>query len=214
MEKRLVHKLKMYKVVVDWLDKNKSQLESLPQFNDSFNALKTVVNDIEQLSISSSVETNGVTLDKAGSRMILIDLIIQVVRVLKVYATFTNNQIMMNDIDVTNSLLLRLSEQQLLVKAQKVVEHAKSIQSEAQNYGLTEEKIAELLEAYDTWHSKLSSVRTTVVERKNAGDQLDAHINVADDILKGKIDLLLDLSQNTQPDLYNEYKASREIVNR
>ncbi|WP_139314844.1 hypothetical protein [Saccharicrinis aurantiacus] len=122
--------------------------------------------------------------------------------------------ILLNEIDFTASQLRRSSEQLLIVRASKMMEHANAIQPTAEALGLTVDRAVALQNAIDTFKEKQTTVRSAIVNRRDAGEQIEAHIDEANDILKGKLDLLMELSQNTYPELYNQYKASREIINR
>ena len=214
MEKRSENKFNMYKVVHTWITGNMTTLETLPGFTETFAAFGTLLNEITDLDKQKTTTTQGITVTKAEARDLLEKLLIEMTRIIKVYATFNNDQVLLNDIDFTESQLSRSSEQLLLVRSQKTIENAEAIQSEAEAYGLTSERMEALETAYSSFNGKQTTVRNAIVNRKDAGEQLEIKMDEADDLLKGKIDLLMELSQNTQPELYNQYKASRVIIDR
>ena len=121
---------------------------------------------------------------------------------------------MLNDIDFTESQLLRSSEQVLLVRSKKALEHAEAVQAEAESYGLTAERLEALRTSSLQFDERQTTVRNAIVNRKDSGEQLEAQMDEADDLLKGKLDLLMELAQNTHPEMYNQYKASRVIIDR
>lgn len=214
MEKRLTNKFTMYKVVRDWILSNLTAFENLPGFADTFSVFCGILDTIVDLDKSKTTTTTGMTTTKGESRELLEGLVIEMVRILKVYATFANDHILLSDIDFTPSQLSRSSEQLLLVRSTKVIEYATSSQVDAEGYGLSTERLEALNAAYVSFSDKQTLVRKAVVNRMDAGEQLEAQMDEADDLLKGKLDLLVELSQNTYPELYNQYKASRIIIDR
>jgi len=214
MDKRSVNKFNMYKVVRSWITTNLSALETLPSFAETFALFGNILDNIAQLDKQKTTATSGTTITKAEARGLLETLLMEMTRIIKVYATFNNDHILLNDIDFTESQLSRSSEQLLLVRSQKAIDHGEAIQASAEAYGLTSERLEALVAAHDSFDTKQTSVRSAIVNRKDAGDQLEAQMDEADDLLKSKIDLLMELSQNTHPELYNQYKASRVIIDR
>lgn len=214
MDKRSQNKFNMFKVVRQWLADNDAKFSALPGYTETFTQFNNTIDAIADLDLGKSAVVKGVTITKAQARNLLEEGMIEMARIIKVYATFNNNQILLNEIDFTESQLGRSSEQLLIVRASKMMEHANGIQPTAEALGLTIERAEALQTAIDTFNQKQTTVRSAIVNRKDAGEQLEAHMDEADDLLKGKLDLLVELSQNTHPDLYNQYKASREIINR
>ncbi|MCW3787918.1 hypothetical protein [Plebeiibacterium sediminum] len=213
MDKRTIQKNNMYKVVLKWLNQNQSQLQKIPKFTETLNEFASVISEIEKLSVNTSIITTGITKDKAEERQKLENITLNIIQVLQVYTSFSDNLIMLNDIDITKSQLSHLADFQLIINARKVLEHACNVHTEAHEYGLAPDKITELQDALINFSNKQNNIRNAIVERKTAGEQLDIQIDEADDLLKRIMDLLLNLSQYTRPELYNEYKSSREIIN-
>ena len=50
--------------------------------------------------------------------------------------------------------------------------------------------------------------------KRDTDDQLEAKIDEADNLLKEKLDVLMDLAGITKPELLNQYTAARVIVDR
>ncbi|SMO46617.1 hypothetical protein SAMN06265379_101944 [Saccharicrinis carchari] len=214
MEKRLINKFNMYKVVRDWLSNNQASFEYLPGFTATFEEFSAMLDTIADLDKDKATSSGGYAKTKAEARALLERQMMEMIRILKVYATFNNDQLMLNDIDFTESQLVRSSEQLLLVRSKKTIEHAEAVQAEAESYGLTADRLEALRTASRNFDEKQTTVRNAIVNRKDSGEQLEARMDEADDLLKGKIDLLMELSQNMLPELYNQYKASRIIVDR
>jgi len=214
MDKRSQNKFNMFKVVRQWCLEHEDKFTALPGYTETFTQFSTTIDEIATLDLAKTTVIKGVTITKGEARTSLEEGMMQMSRIMKVYATFNNNQVLLNEIDFTASQLRRSSEQLLIVRASKMMEHANAIQPTAEALGLTVDRAVALQNAIDTFKEKQTTVRSAIVNRRDAGEQIEAHIDEANDILKGKLDLLMELSQNTYPELYNQYKASREIINR
>jgi hypothetical protein len=204
----------MFKVVHDWLNSNIAHLEKLPGFTETFNEYTSILDMIVELDKNQTTITSGITKTKGEGREQLETQITEMGRILKVHAMFNNNQILLNDIDFTESQLSRSSEQLLLVRAAKIAEHGTAVQEQAEALGLIPERLDNLNAAIRTFEEHQSIVRSAIVNRKDFGEQLDARMDEIDDLLKSKINFLMDFSQNMQPELYNQYKASGMIIDR
>lgn len=214
MDKRSENKVNMLTVTGSWLNEHSSQLEYLPGFTESFAEYNRLLDRLTGLAQLKSNGTSGITKTKAQARQALEVGVIETARILKVHASFTNNQVLMNEVDFSQSQLSHTSEQALIVRGEKTIANALQVQPDAEALGLTTERIEALKSLLANFVSKQSTVRTAIINRKDAGEQLEACIDEIDELLKAKIDLLMDLSQNTVPQLYNQYLGAREIIDR
>ncbi|MBK3518195.1 hypothetical protein [Carboxylicivirga marina] len=214
MEKRLNNRLNMYKVVRDYLNTNMQLLEHLPGLKDSTDAFAACLVIIAELDKDKSTATVGSVNTKAFTREQLEDKTLEASKILKAFATFTDKPDLLNGCDVSSSQLSRFAEQALLTKSAVIVDYAETHQVDAEPYGMTTERLAGLKDAFAEFDDKQTLVRSAIVNRKNAGEQLEARMEEADELLKGKLDVLMELASFTLPELHNQYKGARVIVDR
>ena len=184
MRKREENKFKMYQSVGDLLTANEVQLGALPKFNETLAEFKGKLTIIEELDKDKTGKTTGITEKKSGARHRLEVTTLDLIAILMAYATFNDEPQMLNDIDYSESQLERASEQTLIGLAGKVLEYANANQAEVAAYGLTRELIADSEAAYKELKERQSTVRPAIVDRKSSGEQMEARIDEADDLLK------------------------------
>ncbi|MCV9385360.1 hypothetical protein [Reichenbachiella ulvae] len=214
MRKRDENKLNMYRTVRDWLLSQLSVLSVLPNFSETLTAFGGQLEQIEALDVDKLTTTTGITQDKADARTQLEQLLLRVINILKAYATFADKLSLIPAIDHTPTQLDRASEQLLLSISGKVRETATAEQAAAEPYGLSTELLSSLQAAHEQFATQQNKVRVAIVGKSHSGDQLEARMDAADDLLKEKLDVLMDLTQFTQPELYEEYQGIRIIVDR
>lgn len=214
MEKRLTNRLNMYRVVRDWLTTNMHLLNHFPELTDSTDAFTAILEIIAELDKDKSTATVGSSDTKAFTREQLEDQTLEASKILKAYATFADKTKLLNGCDLTSSQLSRFAEQDLLTKSSIIIGYAETYQTDAEPYGMSSERLANLQKSYIDFDEKQTLVRSAIVNRKNAGEQLEARMEEADNLLKGKLDVLMELCSFTLPELYNQYKGARVIVDR
>ncbi|MGQ1890748.1 hypothetical protein ACT29H_09925 [Thermophagus sp. OGC60D27] len=214
MDKRQANKFNMFKVVRDFLSDHSATLGQYLHFSEMLEKFSSLLSSIGELDSHAVTKTSGLTQEKAAARERLIKATMLVVRILKAYATFSDNESLLENIDFTLSSLSRISEQKLLARAQKVIQEAEACLTEAEPYGLTTEKMDELTAAFKEFDERQSTIRKAIVVRKNISEQVEALMEEADDLLKDKIDIILELASNDHPELYNQYLGAREIIDR
>ena len=214
MDKRLNNRFNMYKVVRDWCLTNSDKLSFLPDFATSLDEFVAVLVMIADLDVVKTGGISNTSTQKNAARDTLERQVMEAIRILKAYAIFSPNGINADDLEMTPTDLSRMAEQALLSRSKKVIQLAVNYQEAAAPYGLVPERLAALQQAHDDFNSKQTAVRNAIVSRKDAGEQLEARMDEADDLLKGKLDVLMEVAAITLPELHNQYKGARVIVDR
>lgn len=214
MDKRLNNRFNMYKVVRDWLNSNREGLSFLPGLADSVDEFAAVLVAVADLDVTKTNGISATSEQKNTARETLERKVVGTLHMLKAYATFSDNGINADELDMAASDLTRMAEQALLSRSQRVVQLAEANQVAAEPYGLSIEWVDALKQSYEDFNSKQTAVRSAIVTRRDAGEQLEARMDEADDLLKEKLDVLMDVAAISKPELYNQYKAARVIVDR
>lgn len=204
----------MYKVVRDWLNSHRETLGALPGLNESIDAFAAVLLEVTGLDVTKGNGLSTASDNKNAAREQLERRVMDTVRMLKAYAVFSDNGITADELDMSASSLRRLAEVALLSRSTRVIQLAEAHQAAAAPYGLDASVIDALKQAHQQFDQKQTTVRSAIVNRKDAGEQLEARMDEADDLLKGKLDVLMEVVAITQPELYNQYRGARVIVDR
>ncbi|MBR8534943.1 hypothetical protein KDU71_05170 [Carboxylicivirga sediminis] len=214
MDKRLNNRFNMYKVVRDWLTANREALGALPGLSESIDEFAAVLAAVAALDVTKGNGLSAASDNKNAARELLERRVMDTVRMLKAYAVFSENGISADELDMSASSLKRLAEMALLSRSQRVIQLAEAYQEAAAPYGLDAAAVDGLKQAHQQFDQKQTAVRSAIVNRKDAGEQLEARMDEADDLLKGKLDVLMEVVAINQPELYNQYRGARVIVDR
>ncbi len=214
MDKRLNNRFNMYKVVRDWLNVNREALGTLPGLSESIDEFVNVLTEVASLDVTKAKGLSAAADAKNTSRELLERRVMDTVRMLKAYAVFSDNSIAADELDMSASSLKRLAELALLSRSQRVIQLAETHGEAAAPYGLDAAVLDALKQAHQQFDQNQTAVRSAIVNRKDAGEQLEARMDEADDLLKGKLDVLMEVVAITQPELYNQYRGTRLIVDR
>lgn len=214
MEKRLNNRFNMYNVVKAWLVNHQSQLEHLPSFTKVVSDFTKLLDDIAELNTKQTASTDAAATAKTITKNELAKQTLETIKILKAYAAFEGKDELLSDIDSSPSSITRAADQMLLTKSKRALYFAEREQASAETYGLSAKRVSLLKKALSDFENKQTAIRSAIVERKDAGEQLNAQMEDADDLLKSKIDILMGLASITLPELYNQYKGARIIVDR
>ncbi len=214
MDKRLNNRFNMYKVVRDWLNVNREALGTLPGLSESIDEFVNVLTEVASLDVTKAKGLSAAADAKNTSRELLERRVMDTVRMLKAYAVFSDNGMAADELDMSASSLKRLAELALLSRSQRVIQLAETHGEAAAPYGLDAAVLDALKQAHQQFDQNQTAVRSAIVNRKDAGEQLEARMDEADDLLKGKLDVLMEVVAITQPELYNQYRGTRLIVDR
>ena len=214
MTKEERNKMAMFLTVLIWLKGKLQDLNYLPNFKATFASFMGITDEITKLDSHKIVDSKGLAKDKDRAKNVLVTVALQTVAMLKAYATFASNKVLLNSIDYTKSQLAYVSDQVLQSRAAYIIQSAKDSGNKAEKYGLNADHLAKLETVVDAFSDRVTNPRQAVISKKDIGDQLEAKIDEADNLLKEKLDVLLDLAGITKPELLNQYTAARVIVDR
>nr|WP_321450106.1 hypothetical protein [uncultured Carboxylicivirga sp.] len=214
MDKRQNQHFKMYKVVLEWVKTILEKFSAIPGFADTLAEFENLLTEISKQNETTELKSTSQTQSKKEARERLVKLTLDLISILKLHASFNNDVVLLNDVDFTVTQLKQVTEQTTIARAQKVIGHAQETLTKGEVYNLSDDKLAEIQSALDVFASKQTNVRSAIVERKGAGEQLEALMDQADDLLKGKLDLIMEMIGITHPELLNQYKSLRIIVDR
>ena len=214
MTKEERNKMAMFLTVIVWLKGKLQDLNYLPNFKSTFESFMGITDEIKELDSHKVAGTKGLKKDKDRAENDLITVALQTVAMLKAYATFAGNKLLLNSIDYTKSQLAYVSDQVLQSRAAHITQAAKDCGNKAEKYGLNADHMSKLETVADAFSDRVSNPRQAVISKKDIGDQLEAKIDEADNLLKEKMDVLMDLAGITKPELLNQYTAARVIVDR
>ena len=211
MNKRGRIRLDMIDSTDQWLDGNNSKLVVLPMFAETHGELKQEVGQAHEAAKDADDGAGSVEL-KAAAKTKLVAAAMEVIKPLKLLGTFTGDIELLNKADVSKSALDIMGRQALITRCGVMLSLAGDQLKEGKPFKLTTAKVSALENALEDFIKAASSPRLGITDRKEANERLADSIDEAVDILNDKMDLIMDLLETTDPELFNRYKAVREIV--
>lgn len=149
---------------------------------------------------------------KKQARLTLSLLAADTARKLTALAAFTNNQVLLNEMNYSDSDFKRCTDAQLRDVAQGIYNRAQTNLTALTPYGATAATQTSLQTAITNFVTAIPKPRVGIAEKKQSTLQLQNYFKIADNAL-ANIDIIINLIKLTQPNFYSNYKTIRKIVN-
>jgi len=213
MEKKQINKLRMFGSV-DLVLKNHSEL--FAQLADLVFAHQRLQDGLALLGRNRQVQeadNSGLTETKTDFKTNLINRIGFLSAALMSHANSVNDKDLKAKANYSKSDLTQSPDPVLYDIGILMVNLASPILGELSKYFVSEEKIAELNALLSDFNLAIPQKRAAnSVTKVSTGNIGDVIVSISK-LLKGEIDVLMRLFEESQPDFYKAYKNARVIVN-
>jgi hypothetical protein len=206
------NKLKMYFTVITYLNQYETMLNSLPHFSECFTQLKDWVNQIEENKKLQETQITGITKQKDEWKDGLIDLAGEVANKVKVYATFTKNTILKEEVDYKDTDLRKVAHNVLKDRAQIIYDKAFENLASLADYRVTQELLDNLAATIQKFTASLPNTRVSQVSKKGITNNLKNIFADIDDLFKNRLDGLLLMLKKDEAQFYTGYSNARNII--
>ncbi|PSL47419.1 hypothetical protein CLV51_102266 [Chitinophaga niastensis] len=192
MDRRQLNTLGMYQAVLTHLDKFPTtwqQLEPVIPIVDSFRINVNAL--LLQSQLQEQNNTVGHTLNKDQHLNKLREAVYQLSLKLRAYAKTAKNNVMLQDVNFPYSTLENTTEQLMLQRCTRIIQHAKETLPALKGYSVTEQDITDIEKLVADAHP-LSAQRNVIAgTRKTATDTIPEIIQAA----REQLDVLDDLME-------------------
>ena len=182
----------------------------------NFSALLTTVQSLNtQLQVAQELQEfnkSGFAENKNLVRLSLINLAIDVVRRVVVYATNTSNTVLRAEMNYTESGLKRSSDMDLKAQCLVIYDRANTNATVLASYGITAVMLAGLQTAITNFITAIPKVRVGGTDTNQSTQQIEFLFQSLADTYT-KMDVGVEMLKISQPNFYNEYKKVRKIIN-
>jgi hypothetical protein len=207
-------KLNMYQKVTNVCDENEQVYANVPAFVKTVNDLKQVVSEIKSVTRQQSeASPKGATKDKSSAIDHLVETVVKIANSLYVYAFDTENNRLLEKVDVNKSLFYHTHNQTALTLAKTIAAEANTFSNELHNYGINNTDRAELDAAITQFENLITTPAGVVGERKAHTSNLRELFVAADSIVYDKLDKLIILFKTSSPEFFALYGNARNIIN-
>lgn len=201
----------MLRRIYDFLTKNLSLLSGLPLFTNLFGTYQTKLTQIGVLSEQQEKDISGLRKQKDALRADLIIKVLDVSRRVVAYAKLTGNEVLAKEAYYTETDLQHYPDETLATSCSVIYSAADTNAAALVEYKVTAETLTALKKAIDDFRTAMDSPKKGYIEKKQTTDQL-AQLFDEEAALLGKLDLLVDMLKNTNPEFYAEYYDTRKVV--
>jgi len=196
----------------DFLNKNASIANKLPNFVILFAQFNSNLDQIQVLRELQEIDTSGISDKKDLFRSDLVTKAIDVSRKTETYAKMTNNPILAKEVHYSKTDLNKSSDLKLRDRALIIHDKADENIADLEEYGVNADMLVDLKKVIDLFNASIPEIRTGKTETKQVTRQLNRLLKANDEILV-KFDLLVEVVRQTEPVFYSGYKDNRKIIN-
>ena len=214
MDKAQTNRVTMFKTVAGYLGENNSVWSAMAPFATAVQELDGKIDAIDESAQKQETPTTGAAADKAFKRDSLEDALFLTCEALGAMAATSNDNELLALTAVSPSSLHRFTDEELANRASTVLEKANAQKTSLAAFHVTQANIDELSQALQNFKTIKEKPRQTTAERVAETSSLPSLIRDANDILRNRIDRLVNLFRRSNPKFVAGYKSARVIVDR
>jgi hypothetical protein len=201
----------MYQTVETHGDDNAAITASIPAFQAAFNEFKAKIAEIIAADRQQSTVLTGIAADKAQLKQALCRQASGIAGAIFAFASVTSNNELKQQMNVTFSKLLKMSDNKLTARCQNIHDAGAANSDALADYGIKPAKLTALQAAVDEYSTAAPKTRTARVQRKTITGNLPELFKETDAILIDRMDPLIGLLKETNPDFAATYENARKI---
>lgn len=213
MNNKHTNRVAMIRTTREYLVQTNSIWNSMTPFAAAFAELTTKLSDIDGAARKQETPS-GATADKAAARDQLEEVTFLACSALCVLAHNANDNGLLALCDLSRSALGEMDEQTLSNRAANVLVAANARKTELATLQVTQANLDEFTGALAEFNEAKTGPREATATRKVQTESLRRLIQEAIDILRNKIDRMVELFGRTHPDFVAGYENARVIVDR
>ena len=156
----------------------------------------------------------GAADSKAAARDDLEDVLFLACEALAVLGHMSNDHELLAVTALTPSTLDRMPDDELISRANVVLERANARKTELATLQVTQANLDELRQALDDFSGLKTQPRTASAERAAQTQSIESLIRDASDILRNQIDRLVNLFSRANSEFVAGYRSARVIIDR
>jgi len=211
MNERQITILQSLTRTVDLCNLKSGDFTLLPSFSELVARLAELVSGIGQESQKLDVSVHGYIRAKNSSKDTLLQLQMPILRRIQAYAAIVQDELLLNEVKLNSSGLSRIHESMLGLSCRRILAICRDHAAELALYDLSPEMTDSLEAAIIDFESKLAGSPQYLGAQKAARQELEKLFDQALNLVKGKMDVLVEILKLSNPAIYTEYKNARKM---
>lgn len=213
MNKYHENKLTMFEGVIAFLVGNLPKFAGFKALLAAITNLQGIVAGIKAKSVEVGTISAGRTKDKMDAEEALMDVLLPVKGAVLSWATQKGDNKAAELASITETKLRNGRDTELVAASEAISKTAESNAAELADFNVTAEMIADLKSRIDAFNTALGERESGVGARTGARAKMITLFSDADKLLEKHIDNMMEMYRTKDPELYNQYFATRVIKN-
>ena len=213
MDQKFVNRITMFKAVADYLEQHSSVWTGVVSIERAVQEFGEKISLLDTATVIKETPT-GAAEEKAAARESLEEPLFITCEALGVLALESNDHELGALTDVTVSDIGRFTVDELFTRATKVIEAANARKAELVSLRLSQAHLDELEQAFERFNATKGKPRMSTVKRATQRATLRGSTREATDILRNRIDRLVNLFLRTNPEFVSGYRIARIVIDR
>lgn len=185
---------------------------AIPAFSDIKSKVTNIITDISTYHQIQIADTTGITVDKNIIQQNLIEATLKVIHGLVAHAIVSGDNELLNRVNYNKTDLIHSRDTVLADKAQIIHDNAAPLVTELATYLVTPTDIETLSNLIKDYTDALPEKRIAVTQTKYSTDYLREKFLEMDDLLRNKLDKLILIFQDINPEFVSRYFTARIII--
>ncbi|HLN54513.1 MAG TPA: carboxypeptidase-like regulatory domain-containing protein [Bacteroidales bacterium] len=207
-----LNRMKMYRAVTGYLEKQENGICKMPPFRKNYDALLDCMDVITKANSVQVSSRWGASPEKKKRRKELLYLMCRMSAMLTLYAKLTGNNVLFAEVRSTPWELGRVHQAELPMVAGNLCKSAEQHLDQLGDYGITPELLESFKKAIDAYDESIPFPRSEKVNSVVATKSITESFRKADEALE-MIDLLAETAKHSDPDFWRGYRIYRRLVN-
>lgn len=212
MTTRFENKLTMYLAVKMVCETYAAIIAMIPQFAAYFAEFTNIIALINANRMKQEADIKGFAIEKNSKRTIASQEAISIANKLTAYAAVTDNHVLEQKVNFTKNEWNISPDTQFIEKALIVHVEATAHIADLAPYNITQPMLDTFIASINAYSDILIDPRNAIAERKTATSNIANLFSQADSILYDKMDKLIEVVAETQPEFCSNYLNARIIV--
>jgi len=211
MNKEQSNHFKMFVATQSLLDNNSPVWQGIPRAVNYKNEMDELISRISEKAQQSNLNVT-VTHQKEDLKEIIASKVSALSSVLQVIALEKQNKDLANFVKLSKSDVIRMRETDIDSSTRKICDAAKKELPTLAEFGIPEQNITEILTSLEEYNALIGKPRTILSQKYATLGTIEELFAKTNELLKLKMDALMLIFRDTQPEFYNGYVSTRSII--